>query len=110
MKRRRWLYGVAAVAALATGFGGIGFYLKDKIHLRPDHARIEASDFDRKLAPTQLRADFAALLRMTEHVHPAFARIVDPSEYGQRRAQILAALDRPMNRLEFWRIASAVNG
>ena len=110
MKRRGLVYGVAALALLTALVGGIGFYLKDKIHLRPDHAVVEAGDFDRKLQPADLRADFAALVRTAAHIHPDFRRIVDSAEFEDRRSRIVAALDRPMNRIEFWRVASALNG
>lgn len=110
MRRRRWHYWVGGLLLVAGAVAGLGAYLSDKMYLRADHAEIDVADFEQKFGPDRLKADFAALTQTIEKVHPDFADIVDQREYRQRSAEILAALDRPMNRREFWRVASAING
>ncbi len=105
-----WKWIAGPFAGLLVLLVGLGAYLNDKLYLRFDHATVSPSDFDRRFQPRALRADFVYLTTTIERLHPNFSAIVDRQSYGSRKASILAALDRPMTRLEFFRLAATING
>jgi hypothetical protein len=105
-----WKWGIGAVGAMVIATLGLGVYLSNQIYLRPGHASIKPADMARKFSPEDLKADFNALTTMIEHVHPNIAAVVDTTSYMREKADVLARLDHPMTRLEFARLASAVNG
>jgi hypothetical protein len=104
-----WKWIVAGIAGLVIAVGGVGFYLSDKIYIRWPHAEVTAADFSRKYSPGQLRADFAYLTRTVEHIHPDIAAITDAS-YPALKAATLAALNRSMTRMEFFRVLAPFAG
>ncbi|MGD0141689.1 MAG: S41 family peptidase [Rhizomicrobium sp.] len=105
-----WRWALAGTAILIIAVGGTAFYLSDKLYLRFPHTAIAPSQFARLYEPQQLKADFQYLTAKIEHVHPNIRAVVDPNDYAARKTQILAALNRPMTRVQFYDVVSAING
>jgi hypothetical protein len=105
-----WKWGLALFALLVVAASGTAFYLSDKLYLRFPHTVVPSSQFGRTYAPAQLQADFQYLTSTMEHIHPDFQAVVDRAGYGARKSQIMRALDHPMTRVEFYDIASQING
>ncbi len=105
-----WKYVLGGVLAVAALLAGTGYYLSDKIYLHWPHATVTAADFGREYPPEQLRADFRTLTRTVEHIHPDIAAVTQEPDYDRLKARTLAALDRPMTRMDFYRVLAPFDG
>ena len=105
-----WKYVLAAFVAVVVAAAGIAFYLSDKIFIRWPHAQVAQAEFGRRYAPAELRADFRELTRTVEHIHPDIAAVTVQPAYDALKAKTLASLDRPMTRLEFYRVLAPFAG
>lgn len=105
-----WKWVAGGVLLVVVALTAVAAYLSDKIYLRPDHAVVAREAFDREFSPEELKADFASLTETIERLHPDFNAIVDRTAYEKRKADVAAALDRPMTRSEFYVVASVING
>jgi hypothetical protein len=103
-----WKWIVGAVVLVVATVAGLGFYLSDKIYLRPVHATVTADDMARAFTPDELQADFTALLATVDRIHPNPAALHGP-RYDTRVASIRAKLEHAMTREEFFRIAGEIN-
>lgn len=103
-------FALGGIAFCTLALGGSAFYLKDKIHPRPDHAPVTPADFARTIPPGELRADLAAMISMMRHIHPDFDQVTNRSALSTLEASIDERIDHPMNRREFWKEASLING
>lgn len=104
----KWILGLVGVLLGVTV--GLGAYLSDKIYLRFDHVATEPAQFGRLYSPDELQQDFAHAIATIEHIHPDIEAAIDVESFEARRADIVQALNRPMTRLDFYNIASRING
>jgi Peptidase family S41 len=105
-----WKWIIGGVSALLLIVVGLGAYLSDKVYLRSGHATVAAAEFDRTFTPSELQADFLFLTATIERLHPRFDAIVERDAYEQKKASILASLDRSMTRETFYRAIAPIDG
>jgi hypothetical protein len=105
-----WKWIAASIVGVLVLLGGLAAYLSDKIYLRFDHAKVSPAAFERRFEAKALKQDFLYLTATIERLHPNFPAIVDRPTYDRRKAEILAALDHPMTRQEFYRTMAPIDG
>ncbi|WP_394693579.1 S41 family peptidase [Hyphobacterium sp.] len=88
---------------------GTGFYLANNIYLRDGHVVVPGNELERPIPPEQLREDLSTLILVFEETHIDFAA-VNGTAYIQAVTALRDSIDRPMSRLEFYRVLAPLNG
>jgi hypothetical protein len=71
-----------------------------------DHGDFSPAQFGREFTPEVLRGELDYLLKTLEEVHPDLYAFADRSEAARQRARVERELDRPMTRIEFFRLVA----